>query len=112
MPTLSIDAKASLQFSVDRNVRALFRSTLELLEELAHEHDEALGKLEAALPAEYHPHLALADYYTEDKGERLRKAVLRKGNDALRAILEEIDRYEVTFPAPRGAGVATPSAQP
>ena len=48
----------------------LFKEFLVTLEELAEEHDEALAKLAAALPSEYHTHLNLADYYTIDKAKK------------------------------------------
>lgn len=98
MATLSIDAKASLQFATRRHITVLFKEILSLLESLADEHDEALSKLASALPPEYATHLNLADYFTEEKAERLRKAVLGRGNDCIRSILEEIDRYQVDFP--------------
>ena len=98
MATLSIDAKATLQFATDRSITVLFKEMLSLLESLAEEHDESLAKLAAALPAEYHTHLALADYFTEEKADRLRRAVLGRGNDCKRAIHEEIEKYKITFP--------------
>lgn len=96
---LHADAKASLQFSARRHVVALFKEVLSLLESLADEHDEALSKLAAALPPEYQTYLPLADYLTEDKAERLRRAVLGRGNDCARAIQDEIDKYDVQFPS-------------
>lgn len=97
MGHLTINAKEALQFACQRHTVALFKEFLVTLEELAEEHDEALAKLAAALPAEYHPHLNLADYYTLDKANRLRRIVLQRGNDTARAIRDEIQRYEVTL---------------
>ena len=100
MATLSIDAKASLQFAARRHITVLFKEILGLLEQLADEHDESLAKLAAALPTEYQPHLNLADYFTEEKAERLRKAVLGRGNDCIRSILEEMEKYDINFGGP------------
>lgn len=111
MATLSIDAKQALQFTIDRHITVLWKELLTLLRGLAAEHDEALGKLASALPPEYGTHLDLADWYTEEKGLRLRKAVLDRGNDCKRAILEEVDQYDVTFPSasPLRAAVTPPA---
>jgi hypothetical protein len=98
MPQLSINPKDILQFAVRRHVTILFKEYLSLLETLAIEHDESLSKLATALPAEYHQYLALADYFTEDKSDRLRKMVLGRGNDCMRSIQDEISKYEVNFP--------------
>lgn len=95
MSNLSIDAKQALQYACQRHTVALFKEFLTTLEDLAAEHDESLAKLAAALPAEYHAHLDLADYYTIDKANRLRRIVLQRGNDTARAIRDEIERYQV-----------------
>jgi hypothetical protein len=87
-----------LQFSADRQVTAFFKEVLSLLETLADEHDESLAKLAAVLPPEYQPHLTLADYFTEEKAERLRRVVLGRGNDCKRAIRDEIEKYDIHFP--------------
>lgn len=100
MGSFSIDPRATLAFATRRHVITLFKEYLSLLEGLADEHDETLSKLAAALPVEYHPHLALADYLTEEKSERLRRVVLQRGNDCARAINDEIAKYDVQFPNP------------
>lgn len=104
--SMSLDARAALQFSARRHTVVLFKDVLSLLETLAEEHDEAMAKLQAALPEEYHAYLTLADYFTEEKADRLRRAVLSRGNDCSRAIQEEIAQYEVSFP-----GSAAPSQE-
>lgn len=94
---LSIDPKKTLEHTCNRQVVALFKEFLCILENLADDHDEALGKLAAALPAEYHQYINLADYFTPDRSDRLRKIVLQKGNDTARAILDELGKYDVEF---------------
>ncbi len=39
----------------------------------------------------------ITDHYTEDKGDRIRRAVLARGNDCIRALNEETDKYDITF---------------
>ena len=97
MAQLIIDPRQALQHSCRRHTVVLFKEFLAILEQLAEEHDEALAKLATVLPPEYHPHINLADHFTEEKGERLRRAVLQRGNDAARAIQEEIEHYEIDF---------------
>lgn len=68
-----------------------------MFEQLGEEHDEAMTKLYDSLPPEYKEYVNLADHFTEEKGERIRKAVLQRGNDCRRAIEEEIEKYNITF---------------
>lgn len=98
MASLTIDPRQALQHSCRRYTVVLFKEFLSILEQLADEHDEALAKLAVSLPTEYHAHLTLADHFTEEKAERLRRAVLQRGNDAARSIQEEIEKYDVEFP--------------
>lgn len=98
MAHLEADPKGLLQFTARRHIVTLFKECLAMFESLADEHDEALAKLGAALPAQYHEYITLADYFTEDKSERLRRTVLQRGNDCARAIQEEIEKYEISFP--------------
>lgn len=93
----TVDPKEVLRFQLDRNVRLLFRGYLMALEDLAREHDEALGKLDKALPDQYRPYVELADYLTPEKGQQMRKRVLDFGNDTLRSIEELLKQFEVTF---------------
>lgn len=65
-----------------------------IAEQLAEEHDEALEKLYAALPPEYKEYVNLADHFTEDKSDRIRRAILQRGNDCKRAVRDELDRYQ------------------
>ncbi len=71
-----------------------------MFEQLAEEHDEAMGKLYDALPPQYQPYVELADHYTEEKEGRIRRAVLARGNDCGRAIREELAKYDVTLGSP------------
>lgn len=96
MAQLSIDLGQVLSATCDRHIVDLFKEVLVMFERLASEHDEALTKLAANLPPEYHPYLNLVDWYTEDKGDRIRKEVLRKGNDCRRRIGEEVAKYGVS----------------
>lgn len=94
---LTIDLGESLAFVAHRQVVTLFKEYLTLLAELRAEHDESLAKLCAVLPEEHQALVECANYFTPEKAERLRKAVLARGNDCSRAIQDEIAKYEIQF---------------
>ena len=94
---LSIDLRASLKFSTERHIVVLFKEILAIFEQLGEEHDEAMEKLYQSLPAEYKPYVDLADHYTEEKYDRIRRAVLQRGNDCIRSVKEEVDNYQIDF---------------
>lgn len=79
-------AEAVLRFQQTRLVKSLYIEFLLILQEIGHEHDEAMAKLEKALPKEYQSYVELADYLLPEKGQRLRKRVLDRGNDILREL--------------------------
>ena len=88
-------AEDALRYQIDRLIKDLFKDFLSILTEVGVEHDAALAKLEKALPPEYHSHLDLADYLPPEKGQRLRKHVLDRGNDTLRSISEFFKFYTI-----------------
>lgn len=93
----SIDPEEVLRFQQKRILTALFTSFLITLEDLGLEHDTALDKLTAALPAEYKTYVDLADYFDEDKGQILRKRVLDRGNHAVRELDEVTRQFSIAF---------------
>ncbi len=95
----ALDLRASCQFTLSRHVTTLFKECLVIMEQLHEEHYEALEKLHAALPPEYRSYVDLADHFTDEKRDRIRRAILARGNDARRAVCEELDQYELTFRA-------------
>lgn len=84
-----------VEFQVRRNVTLLFKSQLEMLEDIVDEHDNAMGKLAEKLPKEYADYLELVDYLNEQKFEMLRKRILGKGNDCIRNIEESLKNFEI-----------------
>ncbi len=95
--THTADPKEVLRFQQHRIITVLFRHFLTLLEDLGLEHDEALAKLAAALPPEYHTYLDLADYLTPERSKHLRKKVLDSGNDTLRSLDEILESFDIHF---------------
>lgn len=96
-PKLSIDLNEHVQYYCERQVVTLFKECLAIFEQLAEEHDEAMEKLYQALPPDYKPYVDLADHYTEEKSDRIRRAVLQRGNDCKRAIRDELSKYTLTL---------------
>jgi hypothetical protein len=97
---VSIDLDTHVQHTCERHIVILFKECLAMFEQLAEEHDEALGKLYDNLPPEYRAYVELADHFTEDKAARIRRAVLARGNDCKRAIAEELVKYQMTLRGP------------
>lgn len=89
-----------LRFQARRIVTNLFKSFLVAMEDLAQDHDEALGKLATELPPELRGYVKLADYLTEERAERLRSKILDAGNDAVRQLEEQLANYDVVLKNP------------
>ena len=94
--------EAHVQHACERHIITLFKEMLGMFEQLQEEHWEAMHKLYDKLPAEYQPYVDLADHFTDDKGERIRRAVLARGNDCKRAVREELAKYRMTLGHPKG----------
>ena len=84
-----------LKFACKRNTTILFKHFLEIIERMNEEHAETLAKLKHNLPEEYKAYVDLADYFTDNKLNMLRKEVLSKGNDCYRGIEEIINMLEI-----------------
>lgn len=79
--------KAKIQIAVNR----LMATYLTNLEEVADEHDEAMGRLIDTLPDASKASVYLADHFTDVRFEAIRRHVLRAGNDQYRELCELID---------------------
>lgn len=86
-----------LEFSIKRNITNLFKDFLVILENIEQDHDEALNKLVKTLPPESQKQLYLADHFTDEKVEQIRKRILSRGNDAIRAIQQDMQNYSINF---------------
>ena len=93
----NISPEQILLFGIKRNVTNLFKDYLNLLQELEREHNEALNKLVKTLPPDSQKQLYLADHFTAEKMERMRKYILSKGNDCYRSIEEQSKSYTIKF---------------
>ena len=95
--TSQLDLRASCQFTLGRHITTLFKEYLAMMEQLHEEHFEAMAKMHDALPPEFKEYVNLADHFTDEKRERLRRAILARGNDCKRAVSDELDKYDLAF---------------
>ena len=92
-----MQAKDYLAFSATKEVKYLYKSFIECLEEVARQHDSAMFKLMENLPEEHKGKVVQASFFDEEAYQHFRKTVLDRGNDSIRAILDEIQKYEIDF---------------
>ena len=78
--------KDILDFQVRRNVTALFKSFLDILEEIKIENATSLKTLSSLLREEDRKLVTQASWFTEEKKQLLRKRVLDAGNTCIRNI--------------------------
>lgn len=91
-PSFSLPSNAELLKSKSRlAITRVFKTYLDLLEQIADEHDEAMGKLIDTLPPEHKSSVYLADHFGEARFAAIRRKVLETGNDAVRELHEMID---------------------
>ncbi len=92
LPDNATMLKARIRLTVTR----LFKGYLTSFEEFVDLHDEAMKKLEAALPVEQHVLLDLAEYLTEVRLDAMRKRVLTDGNNVIRDLESDIDNLRLS----------------
>jgi hypothetical protein len=89
------DKVTLLKAKQDQLIKRLFKSFLFLLEEITADHDEAMNRLQEALPEQYKSYVDLADYLSDGRVEANRKKVLSTGNDTLRELHELVDNLRL-----------------
>ncbi len=92
----TLNLSVSHRLTIERHIVNLFKECLMIMEQLEEEHDEAMEKLYSALPETYRTYVKLADHFTEEKADRIRRAILQRGNDCKRAVNIELDQYDLT----------------
>jgi hypothetical protein len=92
-----MEAHDYLGFSTAKEVKYLYKDFIETLEEIRRQHDSALFKLMGNLPEEHKGKVVQASFFDEEAYQHFRKIALDHGNDAIRAISEELNKYEVDF---------------
>lgn len=84
-----------LRFQLRRETTVLFKQQLEILEDLKEEHYNALQKLIDNLPEPYKKYVNLADYFTDEKFNTLRKRTLQRGNDTIRNMETIVNDFDI-----------------
>ena len=92
-----MNAKKNLSFQSSREISALFKEMLNMLEDMKKDHDFHYQKLYENIPKEYHPIINAANHFTPDKVNWIRKRILDHGNESIRKLDAEIDNYTVSF---------------
>lgn len=91
-PSFSVPSNSDLLKAKTRlAITRVFKTYLDLLEQVADEHDEAMGKLIDALPPEHRASVYLADHFGEARFAAIRRKILEAGNDSIRECHDMID---------------------
>jgi len=86
-----------LEFQVHRGIVNLYKSFLDMVEKLGHDHDQEFNKLKKTIPEKYHGILNQAEYLDDARLNYLRKKILDTGNDSRREILEYMQNFDINF---------------
>lgn len=81
----------------DYYIRFMFKSFLNIVEDLQSNHEINFGKLYESLPEEYHDLVDMADYFDNDHFGKYRKKILDLGNSVLRDYNNEVENLTVEF---------------
>ncbi len=92
-----LNAVEVLRFQNRRHITNLFKRFLFIVSRIADEHDIALDKLVDALPEQYKTYVDLADHLSDEDRELVRKEILDTGNDTIRQMDAELEKYEIEF---------------
>jgi hypothetical protein len=94
---METQAEQLLLFSTKRHVTMLFKDFLVILQDIRSRHADSMGKLIDSLPESEKAKVVLADHFSSEEVERLRKRILTNGNDCYRAIEDQIKNLKVEF---------------
>lgn len=97
-----VEVEDVLRFQHARLITNLYKFFLDLIENLEVEHDDAMEKLHKALPAQYKDYVNLANYWTDIRHDTIRKHILDKGNDTIRALDEQLTNYDLSIKNGKG----------
>ena len=92
-----MNAKKNFTLRSQREISALFKTMLLLVEDMKKDHDFHYQKLYDNIPKKYHPIIDTADHFTPEKVNWIRKRILDFGNESIRNLGSELDNYTVSF---------------
>lgn len=91
----SDEIESLLRFQNRRLLNSMVARILTLFENLHDEHQDAMDKLENALPEQYKTYVNLIDYWSQTRADMIRKAVLDDGGNTTRALDEMLVNYDI-----------------
>jgi hypothetical protein len=80
-----------------QNITLLFKTFLEMIEDLSVEHSLNIKQLKTELPKKYHPIVDQSNCFTPEKLKYMRKKILDHGNECLRRDEKELENFSVEF---------------
>ena len=90
-------AKEFLKFQAEKDIKYLYKRFLELLGDLRNQHVMMLQKLDNELPSEYDALVRASNYLDDNEYAFFRKKILDAGNDTIRNLSEQIDKFEIAL---------------
>ena len=92
-----MDAKINLNRESHDEISRLFKMMLMMVEDMKKDHDFHYEKLYENIPDEYHKIINVADHFTPQKVNWIRKRILDFGNESIRNLGSALDNYTVSF---------------
>lgn len=94
---MSIDAKKMVAFQTERTNVNLYKNLFVIVEDIEQSHRDMLNKIVQLVKEEDVVKIHLANYFTEEYYQRLRKKILDAGNEASREHTRTLEQVEVTL---------------
>ena len=89
--------KDFLHFFLKRLIITLYKNFLFIFEDLQFTHKNRLEVLKKSIPEEYHKLIDNFDYFDDNVFSRSRKRILDFGNQCVRDMEEELEKYNTEF---------------
>lgn len=86
--------KSFVHFQIQRNVIALYKKYINLIEDMQEDHINMLNKLNSKVDLQT---LKNVDYFDENKYNYIRKKILDSGNEAVREIERNLEKLNFTL---------------
>lgn len=80
-----------VQLQTNKEITHLYKTFLEILENIKQQHETMLSKASANVDKQY---LKDINYFTKEFHEQLRKRILDNGNDTARCLLSFLDYFD------------------
>ena len=90
-------AKELLRFQTYKEITYLYKRYLTIVEDLREEYKGMIQKLEENVSEENQALIRVANFLDENRFALIRKRVLDSGNEAIRAMEQQIEKFKVEF---------------